>query len=281
MTKLHVEDSPLCSLKERQIELEQLFAKNQLIPRIKEEFLSAKDQGTDFERMFEEVNIDPKFGIAVLVQMALHKRCDLPTLVGTVRYFHATAQEVADGLLQMAMHDFIDWNPELSKFIVKFTISDDVQAEIDRFQFPLPMLVQPIKLTDNKDSGYLTFKSSVILKDNHTDDDICLDHLNRMNQVKMCLDLETAHMVKNQWKNLDRVKPGETKMDYDKRVKAFAKYDKDSKRVMELIDTEGDGFYLTHRFDKRGRTYSSGHHVNYQGNPWNKAVIQFHNKEVI
>lgn len=265
----------------RQIELEQLYAKNQLISRIKQEFVNALDQGVDFSAKFNEIKIDEAFGYAVLVQMALHKRTDLPILVGTVRHYYNTAQQVTDNLLIMAQHDLIDWDPEAQKFIVKFTISDDVQQEIDRFQFPLPMLVPPKELKGNKDSGYLTFQSSVILKDNHTEDDICLDHINRMNKVKLCLDLDTAMMVKNQWKYLDKVKPGETKVDYDKRCKAFAKYDKDSKRVMELIDSEGEGFYLTHKYDKRGRTYSVGHHVNYQGTPWNKAVIQFNNKEIL
>lgn len=265
----------------RQIELEELYAKNQLIPRIKREFEMAVDEGVDFAAKFHEIGVDEAFGFAVLVQMALHKRTDLPILVGTVRHFYETAQEVADNLLIMATHDLIDWDPNAQKFIVRFTISDDVQQEIDRYQFPLPMLVRPKELKTNKDSGYLTFKSSVILKDNHTDDDICLDHLNRMNSVRMTLDLDTAMMVKNKWRYLDKVKPGETKVDYDKRVKAFNKYDKDSKRVMELIDAEGEGFYLTHKFDKRGRTYSSGHHINYQGTPWNKAVIQFHHKEII
>lgn len=266
------------SLQERQIELEQLFAKNQLLTRIKSEFM---DSDINFAGLFKDSDVPESFGFIVLTQMALHRRTDLPTLVGTVRYLYPSAQEVADKLLLMAIHNLIDWDPNLQKFIVIYTISADVQEEIDRYQFPLPMLIEPKELKTNKDSGYLTFQSSVILKDNHTDDDICLDHLNRMNKVKLCLDLDTAQMVKNKWRNLDRVKPGEKKLDYDKRVKAFAKYDKDSKRIMELIDTEGKGFFLTHKYDKRGRTYSCGHHINYQGTAWNKAVVQFQEKELV
>jgi len=38
---------------------------------------------------------------------------------------------------------------------------------------------------------------------------------------------------------------------------------------------------LTHKYDKRGRCYSQGYHVNPQGNDWNKAVIEFAEKEPV
>jgi len=38
---------------------------------------------------------------------------------------------------------------------------------------------------------------------------------------------------------------------------------------------------MTHRYDKRGRVYCMGYHVNYQGTPWNKAVIELADKEMI
>jgi DNA-directed RNA polymerase len=43
----------------------------------------------------------------------------------------------------------------------------------------------------------------------------------------------------------------------------------------------GNEFYLTHRYDKRGRCYAQGYHVNPQGNDWNKAVIELAEKEVV
>jgi DNA-directed RNA polymerase len=43
----------------------------------------------------------------------------------------------------------------------------------------------------------------------------------------------------------------------------------------------GNRFYLTHRYDKRGRTYAQGYHVNTQGNCWNKAVIELADEEVV
>jgi len=62
-----------------QRELETLFNKNQTITRIKSEFLNCKE--FNFAEYMEAQDIPTGFGMDVLVQMALHKRCQLPTLV--------------------------------------------------------------------------------------------------------------------------------------------------------------------------------------------------------
>ncbi len=50
---------------------------------------------------------------------------------------------------------------------------------------------------------------------------------------------------------------------------------------MGFLMMHSNVFHMTHKYDKRGRTYSQGYHVNYQGNPWNKACIEFADKEVV
>lgn len=264
---------------EHQMQLELLFSKNQLMSRIKAEFTECKE--VDFAAYFDAEGIPVEFGFGLLVQMALHKRADMPTLVGCLRHHCPTAQEVADLLLKCAMADLVDWSPALRVFVVKFTISADVQAELDRFQYPLPMVVAPKEVRNNKQSGYYLNNSSIILKDNHTDDDVCLDHINRMNRVKFQINHDTAVMIKNQWRNLDKPKEGESHSDFEKRVRAFNKFDETAKDVIGVLLQEGNEFHLTHRYDKRGRTYAQGHHVNYQGTPWCKAVVEFVDGEVI
>jgi DNA-directed RNA polymerase len=143
------------------------------------------------------------------------------------------------------------------------------------------MVIEPKEITSNSQSGYLLNNYSVILRDNHHTDDVCLDHLNRMNKIELCINQNTASMIKNQWKNLDKHKQSESTEDFQKRKKAFAKYDKSAKEVISLLVQEGNEFYITHRYDKRGRTYASGYHCTYQGNAWNKAVIEFVGKETI
>jgi hypothetical protein len=255
-----------------------LFSKNQLIPRIRSEFLN--ETRVNFVEYLREQGIPKDFGLDLLVQMALHKRCDLRTLVGILRHHFDHGQKTVDMIHKCAVADLVDWSPLLKIFIVKFTVPVEVQQELDRFQYPLPMVVEPREIKNNSQSGYYCNNSSVFLKDNHHEDDACLDHLNRMARMKFTLNTDTAIMVKNKWRNLDRPKDGETREDYMRRVRAFEKFDKTAKDVIDTLCKHGNEFYFTHRYDKRGRVYCQGHHVQYQGTPWCKAVVEFANKEL-
>ena len=263
-------------LRERQKELEHLFNKNQLLPRIRKEFVDCEE--CDFLEHMKENQIPVAFGVDLLAQLVLHKRASLSTLIGCLRHHFDDGQQTADMLYKAADIDLIDYDPEMRIFIMKFDISPDVQEELDKFQFPLPMIVPPLKVLNNKENGYFTSSGSIILRNNHHMDDVCLDHINRMNAIKFTINNDTASMVKNSWRSLDKPKEGETKEDFNRRKRAFEKYDRTAKDVMALLTDE---FYLTHKYDKRGRTYCQGYHVNPQGNPWNKAVVEFADKEFI
>lgn len=267
-----------------QLEIERLFNKNQLMPRLKAEFKAAPG----FAAHMEVNKIPLDFGYTLLAQICLHKRAAMQTMVGILRHFFVkdhgdkAAQVCADMLLKAAEINLIDWHPVRREFIMKWDVSQDVKDDLERYQYPLPMVIEPKEVKTNMDTGYLTIRTSVILKDNHHEDDVCLEHLNQMNRIKLRINHNVAQMVKNQWKGLDKAKPEETYEDYQKRVRAFAKYDRTARDVMMMIEVSGNGeFYLTHRYDKRGRCYSQGYHINYQGNPWNKSVIQFAHEEVV
>lgn len=266
-----------------QIELEQLYSKNQLIPRIRKEFLECKEM--DFISFMKEHAILPELGIDLLVQMVLHKRAPVTTLVGILRkHFEPLAnasQLAADMLYKCAELDLVTYDELSGRFIMEFDVSKDVHEELARYQFPLPMVIKPEPVETNRDTGYLTCRGSIILKQNHHDDDVCLDHINRMNAIKFTIDDDTAFMIQNQWRNLDKPKDGESKGDYEKRLRAFEKYDANSKDVIGKILSLGNEFYLTHKFDKRGRTYPCGYFINYAGNSWNKACIAFADKELV
>ncbi len=287
---LVLEHSPtlnVISKKERdmiefQIEIEKLFHKNQLIPRIKSEF--AKEEG--LAAFMNQHKINPELGMDLLTQMALHKRAAMSVMVGLLRRHcegHTNqSQATADQILLCAEHDLVDWNPVTRQLIVKFEITPDVQEEIDRYQYPMPMVVEPRMLHKNTDTGYFTGSGSVILRHNHHDHDVCLDHLNRMNKVKLKLDMDTALTIKNTWGHLDKPKAEEDYGEYQKRVRAFEKYDRTAKDVLDHLGIAAGGeFYLTHKYDKRGRTYCQGYHCTYQGPTWNKAVIAFANEELV
>ncbi|MCW6831724.1 hypothetical protein [Salmonella enterica] len=264
---------------EHQKQLETLFNKNQLIPRMRKEFEDSEE--IQFTKYFEHIGIDPKLGIDAMVQIALHKRADIPTMVGSLMSHSQDAQYIADTLLKMAEHDCFDFDPSIDKFIVIYEISDDVQLELEAFQYPLPIVSAPKPVKCNRDTGYYESRGSIILKKNHHEMDVCLDHINRMNNQRLCINWDVANYVKDSRPNMDKPKEGETRQDYEKRVKAFEKYSRTAKEVMELVTKEGNNFSLAHRYDKRGRTYCSGYHINYAGTSWNKAVVEFAQKELV
>ncbi|MEK0397488.1 hypothetical protein WNX13_10960, partial [Lactobacillus delbrueckii] len=80
--------------------------------------------------------------------------------------------------------------------------------------------------------GMYTSFGSIILKKNHHEDDVCLDHINRMNKIPFQIDMRVVKFVKNEWRNLDKPKEGETREDFLKRKKAFEKYDRTAHEVI-------------------------------------------------
>lgn len=270
---------------DKQIELETLYSKNQLMTRLRRYFEVELNErlGIDLSLFFSTNDIPKEAGFTFVVQMALHRRCDLPTMVGLLRSKCASAQEAADLILWICELDLAHWLPAYSQLVVEdaLQIPEDVQRELDMYQFPLPMIVEPKKVNCNRDTGYVTQRGSIILKQNHHEDDVCLDHINRMNAVPLVINQTTALMIANKWRNLDKMKEGETKEDFEKRKRAFDKYDRTAKEVIAKLNEHTDRFYLTHKYDKRGRVYCQGYHVTYQGNAWNKAVVELADKELV
>jgi hypothetical protein len=270
-----------------QVELETYYSKYQLHHCIAEWFIKE-----NFDKEFIDEGICPKFGIDLLVQMELHKRADVPTLVGILmRHFTDTLTEknkiitaeqlCADEILKAIDADFVDHHEMSGKVIVKYEVDKEVRKKISRFMYPLPMVEPPAPVRNNYSTGYYTIKKSLILKNNHHEDNLCLDHINRCNNVALSLNENVVAFVQNKWRNHDKRKEGETREEFDKRKKAFHTYDTTSRDVLAALIAQGNHFWLTHRYDKRGRTYSQGYHVNYQGNDWNKACIEFADAEVL
>lgn len=270
------------SLVEHQFMLEQLHDKNHLKKRIHEEFEQSE---LPFAQVMENHGIPRKFGFGLLVQMVLSKRCNIQTLVGSFRYMFEDldnpSQMAADMAMKCAEVDLVDYSTDSHLFTMRFDISDDVKAELDRFQFPLPMVVPPQPVRSNTQTGYMLSRGSVILRDNHTEDDVYLDHLNRMNAIPLVVNRDVLASIQNSWKNIDKAKPGESPQDFDKRRRAFDKFNRTAQDVIDALTALGETHYITHRYDKRGRTYCVGYHVNPQGNSWNKAITHLAEKEYV
>lgn len=261
---------------ESQIMLEELFNKNQTLSRLRAEF--------DVEPVHQhcaEHGIPLTFALDLLAQMVLHKRTTANILIGILAHHGETLQQVAEMLERAAEVDLVDYAPAEQIFVIRNDVSQDVYDDLERYQYPLPMVVPPRKVTNNRQTGYYSWKASIILRDNHHEDDVCLDHINRSNAVALSVNMEVFRTVQNQWRNLSKPKDGESHQDWQKRVKAFEKYDRTARDVHEHLIIAGNRFHVTYRYDKRGRSYAQGYHVNPQGNDWNKAVIEFADPEPV
>lgn len=261
-----------------QAELEMRYAKNQLMPRLREYY---KD--LPIIKLLEAGGMPVAFYTDMLIHVAVHKQCDLPTLVGCLRHFMGDTKQTAMAVEIGLALSLAQWNENTEKVIVLpgYDIPKHIQLEMDSYQYPLPMVIEPDRLVHNKMTGYKTIKGSVILRGNHHDEDVCLDHLNRLNQMKLALNMDVVRHIQNTWKKLGPRKEDEDYDKYMKKVKAFTKYDTASRDVIDFLQMAGTDIWLTHSYDKRGRTYANGYHVNYQGNDWNKACVMFAEGELV
>ena len=260
------------SIFEIQSDLETLYSKYQLLPVLREEFaiIAEKYPNEDYH----------PFICDMLAQICLHRQADPPTLVGILSPKYGSPQSVADMLLLMCEFDYLDYNEESGNFMVKFDISEDVQTLLDRYQYPLPMILAPKKVEDNHSTGYHTIFNSVILNGSKhfSKVDVCLDHLNRINAVPLALDFSVINSNEGKYIKPTR-KEGENYKDFRARLKQASVFYGVSIGVMEGIAELSDVLYLTHRYDRRGRCYASGYHINTQGTDYNKAVLQLAHKE--
>jgi len=256
------------NMQETQRNLEELYNRNQLMDVLRDQFSPLTD--------------DP-FKLDCVVQIYLHKQADVPTMVGLFSPKWGEPQDVAEMLKEVVEDDLIDFDMETKKFILKYNITTDVEDMLARYQFPLPMVVHPNKVTNNcMGSGYLDSKGKIILNgsDVFNDEDVCLDHINRCNSVGLTLNMNViasteGHIIQPQRKI------GEGFEDYQKRKKQARVFYDTSVEVMQGLLALGNEFWLTHKYDRRGRTYAVGYHVNSQGTDYNKAVLELSKKEVI
>jgi hypothetical protein len=155
----------------------------------------------------------------------------------------------------------------------RIPLPDALIVFIDNSQFLPPMVCEPLELTHNYSSGYLTHNDSLILgSGNHHDGDICLDTLNIMNKVALTLDTDFLSIVEEE-PTFD--------LDTQDKEEGWAHFKKQSYHFYHLMATQGNRFYLTHKVDKRGRIYSHGYHINTQGSAFKKACIELADAELI
>lgn len=155
----------------------------------------------------------------------------------------------------------------------RLQLSNHAVAAINRAMFPLPMVCPPRLLRTNFESGYLSFNNSVLLgRANSYSEDVCLDVINTQNQIELRLDTEFLSTVEELPSH---------QLDTVEKEQNWAQFKQESYGVYHLIAQQGNAFYLTNKWDTRGRMYCVGYHVTTQGTPFKKAMIELAHTEIV
>lgn len=152
-------------------------------------------------------------------------------------------------------------------------LDDRLLGYIQNSTYLPPMVCEPRTLTNNYSSGYLTHEDSLILgKGNHHDDNICLDTLNIANSVALTLNTEFLSTFEEE---------PTYELDTPTKEVLWNRYKTQSYKYYSMIAKQNNRFYLTHKVDKRGRTYAQGYHISTQGTSFKKASIELADGEVV
>jgi hypothetical protein len=186
----------------------------------------------------------------------------------------ATVAEITACLCHAEICDINKANRNASLMLVsKINLSQQLVEFVNNSQILPPMVCEPLPLSHNFSSGYLTHNDSLILgSGNHHDGDICLDTLNTMGRVALSLDTEFLSKV-------EEVPTFE--LDTLKKSEQWDIFKKQSYCFYSLMAQQGNRFYLNYKVDKRGRAYAHGYHINPQGASFKKAMLEFAEPELV
>ena len=185
-----------------------------------------------------------------------------------------TVAELLAVLCQTDAFDILKEDKMASLMLVsRIPLPEKLVQFIEDSEFLPPMVCEPLELTHNHSSGYLTHNDSLILgSGNHHDGDICLDVLNIINKVAFKLDTQFLSKVE-EMPTFD--------LDTQEKVDQWTKYKAQSYRFYQLMVRNGNEIRFNNKVDKRGRIYSVGYHLNPQGSPFKKATLELAKEELV
>lgn len=262
----------------RQKAVELVTAKNHHKSRVMTFLLEEKGIAKIVEGLEKE---EVEFVYEMLYQLILRKRIDIVTASSLFMHIIEDPIECIGACVRVLKLKLCKYDPVREQFVVSIDVPEDIQAELNRFQYPLPMIIKPRRLKSNKSTGYITLRGSLLLKDNHHEEDINLNHLNRMNSIKLTMNINTFNNTTLIWNNMKKPDSIYKLREYEKKIEAYNKYRVDSTTTANMLLSLGNEFYLTHKYDKRGRTYCQGYHIDTQGSDWNKAFVELADKEIV
>ena len=284
---------------------EQRFSRKHIDAKIRKEILDNKDMQAkciEGERLVKEY-MEGTYYASKMVRIAQLENMDVPTLVLDILTGIAYSQRpelftsvsaqmasrlkfddkaeaittVAELLAVLCRTDAFDITKEdkrASLMLVScIPLSEQLVEFIENSQFLPPMVCEPLELTHNFSSGYLTHNDSLILgSGNHHDGDLCLDVLNTLGKVALKLDTEFLSSVEEE---------PTFELDSQEKIDQWQRFKEQSYMMYSLLVSQGNCMYLNHKVDKRGRIYASGYQINTQGTAFKKAALEFANEELV
>ena len=214
--------------------------------------------------------------VAPLAKLLAHE-----TLLDSIQ----TAAELIAVVCFSNLYDVIATsNSETGSLMIRsnYSLSKETKLKLEKTMYLPPLVVLPNKITSNKSSGYLTKQDSVILgRGNHHEQPLALDVLNILNSIKLSLDV-SALEYEEEYKELSEAKKrGLTKVSLTQRKANHTLMAETSVEIYNMMLDKGNEFYITWKYDKRGRVYSAGYHINIQSTDYKKSLINLAKKEII
>lgn len=147
----------------------------------------------------------------------------------------------------------------------KLSLDEAMLQKIANTKYLPPMLVPPSDVSSNKGNQYLTFKTSLVKKSyNFHNDYLAYDVINILQSYELSLDEFVVHQ---------EIESSKTELDTQEKKDNFNRMVLASKATyLEILDA-GNKFYEPWSYDKRGRSYMDGYHINYQSSQYKKALI--------
>lgn len=154
----------------------------------------------------------------------------------------------------------------------KFNMSRETQNVMKRIHYPLPMVCKPKEIISGLDRSHLNGDSSLILGKEHQHEEyLCIDVVNKLNGIELSLDEYVLEYSEQPSKELDT----------PEKQDQFNDLNQQSTEIYQEMLDYGNEFYLTWKYDFRGRLYSSGYHIQIQSYDYKKALINTTNKRII